>query len=219
MSINIEDIKRERNLPTLLKELNDFWKIEQQKRTDFYNLVHEDIKAEFINGNVVFHSPVKGKHWIVCTRLAGRLSIYVDDNSLGIVGAEKVMIRCTRNDYEPDIVFFKKETSKDFKDDQLIFPPPDLAAEILSKSTKENDYGIKFEDYAAHGISEYWIIDTELESIEQYIIDSDKEENQDKSTTKNEKQTYKLYQKLTKTGILKSFAVEGFEIELKNIFK
>ncbi len=218
MSVNIEDLKKQRNLPTLLKELNDFWKTEQQKRTDFYELVHEDIKAEFINGNVIFHSPVKGKHWVTCTRLAGRLSIYVDDNDLGIVGAEKVMIRCTRNDYEPDIVFFKKETSQYFKDDQLIFPAPDLAVEILSKSTKGNDYGIKFEDYAAHNVGEYWIIDTEIESVEQYVL-NDSVENSDVLTDQNREQTYKLYQKLTKTGTLKSFAVEGFEIELKAIFK
>jgi Uma2 family endonuclease len=215
MSINIEDLKKQRNLPTLLKELENYWQTEQQKRTDFYELVHEDIKAEFINGNVIFHSPVKGKHWITCTRLSGRLSIYVDDNDLGIVGAEKVMIRCTRNDYEPDIVFFKKETSQHFTDDQLIFPIPDLAVEILSKSTKGNDYGIKFEDYAAHGVSEYWIINTEEESIERFILDNsdEKEEN------KNQEQTYKLYQKLTKTGTLKSFAVKDFEIELTSIFK
>ena len=215
MSVNIEDLKKQRNLPTLLNELNDFWKTEQQKRTDFYELVHEDIKAEFINGHVIFHSPVKGKHWITCTNLSAYLTIHVNQNGLGRVGAEKVMIRCTRNDYEPDIVFFKKETSQHFTDDQLIFPAPDLAVEILSKSTKGNDYGIKFEDYAAHGVSEYWIINTEEESIEQFILNNDKEENR----KENQEQTYKLYQKLTKTGILKSFAVEGFEIELKAIFK
>ncbi len=215
MSVNIEDLKKQRNLPTLLKELNDFWKTEQQRRIDFYELVHEDIKAEFINGNVIFHSPVKGKHWITCTNLSAYLTIHVNQNDLGRVGAEKVMIRCTRNDYEPDIVFFKKETSQHFTDDQLIFPAPDLAVEILSKSTKGNDYGIKFEDYAAHGVSEYWIIDTEEESIEQFILDNSNE----KEESKNQEQTYKLYQKLTKTGMLKSFAVTGFEIELKAIFK
>ncbi len=215
MSVHLEDLKKQRNLPTLLKELNDFWKTEQQKRTDFYELVHEDIKAEFINGDVIFHSPVKGKHWITCTNLSAYLTIYVNQNDLGRVGAEKVMICCTRNDYEPDIVFFKKEISQHFTDDQLIFPAPNLAVEILSKSTKGNDYGIKFEDYAAHGVSEYWIINTEEESVEQYILNEDKEEDK----KENQEQTYKLYQKLTKTGILKSFAVEGFEIELKAIFK
>jgi Uma2 family endonuclease len=214
MSINIEDLKKQRNLPTIIKELSDFWKTEQQKRIDFYELVHEDIKAEFINGNVIFHSPVKGKHWVTCTNLSAYLTVYVNQNNLGRVGVEKVMIRCIRNDYEPDIVFFKKEISQHFTDDQLIFPAPDLAVEILSKSTKGNDYGIKFEDYAAHGVSEYWIINTEDESIEQFILD-----NEYNKENKNQEQTYKLYQKLTKTGILKSFAVEGFEIELKTIFK
>ena len=82
MSINIEDLKKQRNLPTLIKELNNFWKSEQQRRIGFYELVHEDIKAEFINGNVVFHSLAKRKHWITCTNLSAYLTVYVNQNDL-----------------------------------------------------------------------------------------------------------------------------------------
>ncbi|MEY4539280.1 MAG: hypothetical protein RLZZ306_1037, partial [Bacteroidota bacterium] len=37
------------------------------------------------------------------------MSIYSDIHQLGFVGIEKIMITLTRNDYEPDICFFKKE--------------------------------------------------------------------------------------------------------------
>ena len=39
------------------------------------------------------------------------------------------------------------------------YPAPDFIAEILSPSTDERDRGIKFEDYAAHGVGEYWLLD------------------------------------------------------------
>ncbi len=42
---------------------------------------------------------------------------------------------------------------------QSKFPAPDLIVEVLSESTEANDRGIKFEDYAAHGVVEYWIVD------------------------------------------------------------
>ena len=59
----------------------------------------------------------------------------------------------------PDICFWSKEKADGFLDDQMIFPAPDFVVEILSKSTTKNDRTIKHQDYAAHGIREYWIID------------------------------------------------------------
>ena len=50
------------------------------------------------------------------------------------------------------------------------FPAPDFVAEVLSLSTEHHDWGIKFEDYAAHGITEYWIIDPVAQTVEQYVL-------------------------------------------------
>ena len=41
----------------------------------------------------------------------------------------------------------------------MLFPAPDFAVEVLSPSTQKNNRGIKFDDYALHNVSEYWIID------------------------------------------------------------
>ena len=35
---------------------------EQNRRENFYNEITEDLKAEFINGEVIVHSPVKSRH-------------------------------------------------------------------------------------------------------------------------------------------------------------
>ncbi len=55
------------------------------------------------------------------------------------------------------------------KPETLKFPVPDLAVEILSESTAERDRGVKFEDFAAHGVAEYWIVDPVVEVVEQYF--------------------------------------------------
>lgn len=54
--------------------------------------------------------------------------------------------------------------------DQVKFPAPDLAVEVLSPSTEANDRGVKLIDYAAHGVAEYWIVDPDAEMVEQYIL-------------------------------------------------
>ena len=46
--------------------------------------------------------------------------------------------------------------------------------EVLSPTTETVDRGVKFEDYAAHGVSEYWIVDADTEGIEQSVLEGDR---------------------------------------------
>ncbi len=142
-------------LQQVQKVLND----EAQRRHQFREWIDEGQKAEFINGQPVLHSPVKRAHWKVSDLLLRLLSVYASFKKLGVVGVEKVMIALTRNDYEPDICFFESDKAQHFKNDQVLFPAPDFVVEILSKRTSKNDHTIKKQDYAQHGIKEYWIID------------------------------------------------------------
>ena len=50
------------------------------------------------------------------------------------------------------------------------FPVPDLVVEVLSESTEPRDRGVKFEDFQAHGVGEYWIVDAGRAVIEQYVL-------------------------------------------------
>ncbi len=185
-------------LQDIYKALDD----EKTRRIAFYNEITEQQKIEFINGEIIVHSPVMKRHNVASLLLARIMSIYADINKLGFVGIEKIMITLTRNDYEPDICFFKKEIAKNFKEKQTLFPAPNLVIEILSEGTKERDRGIKFKDYQAHGIEEYWIIDPDHQTIEQYHL----EENQ-----------YELILKANE-GTLKSFVMKGFQIPIQAIF-
>lgn len=128
---------------------------------------------EFINGEIIFHSPVKLQHNDATILLGMLLKAFVAKNKLGFVGVEKIMVSLTRNDYEPDICFFGKEKAKKFKRKQVQFPAPDFVVEILSDSTAKNDRETKFQDYAAHGVQEYWIIDAEKEIVEQYFLQNE----------------------------------------------
>jgi Uma2 family endonuclease len=156
--------------PQQIERLYQTMQDEKQRRHDFREWITPNIKAEFINGEVVLHSPVKRRHWKTTDFLSSILSIYTRIKKLGTVGTEKVMVALTRNDYEPDLVFYSKEKADHFTDDQLLFPAPDFVVEILSKGTASVDKGIKKTDYAAHGVREYWIVDPIRQRIDQYIL-------------------------------------------------
>jgi Uma2 family endonuclease len=201
--MSITDLLQAPNLREMLDELEQLWADEQKRRHEFWATVDENIKAEFILGEIIYHSPVYGRHWKASTRITRHLIPFVYDNDLGEVAYEKVMVRLTRNDYEPDICFWTKEKAKDFEKKQSVFPPPDFVVEILSDSTKERDYGIKMEDYALHDVKEYWIVDTDNQTIEQYLL--------------NEKK-FELSQKL-RDGVLESEVIKGFQMRVKEVFE
>ena len=144
---------------------------EAERRRAFREWLRDDVKAEFINGEVIMHSPVKRRHLDATQNLLTLLRVYVHLHDLGAVDSEKALVGLTRNDYEPDICYWNAETAASFQDDQMEHPAPDLIVEVLSKSTTGRDRGVKFEDYAAHGVREYWIIDPVRKSVEQYQLD------------------------------------------------
>jgi len=189
--------------------LNEYSKIirqkvenEEQKRLRFYNQITEQEKAEFIEGEIICHSPVKLQHNVAGKLLLILMQTHVSIKKLGFVGYEKILIKLTRNDYEPDICFFGNEKAQKFTEKQMFFPAPDFIVEILSESTENRDRGIKFIDYALHGVKEYWIIDAENKFVEQYIL---------------HQQKFEFFQKHT-SGNIRSFEIDGFNIPFDAIF-
>jgi Uma2 family endonuclease len=144
---------------------------EAQRRNEFYDWLRDDVKAEFINGQTIMHSPVKRGHLRASKRLFRLLMDYVEANDLGEVDIEKALVSLSRNDYEPDICFWRKEIADTFDDETMQHPAPDMVVEILSKSTAKRDRGVKFEDYAAHGVREYWLVDPRRQTVEQFRLD------------------------------------------------
>ena len=189
-------------LPFFVQDFSSRLASEAQQRSLFYAQVQEDEKAEFINGEIIMHSPVRLQHNAATGNIFRLLSTYVLTHQLGYVGHEKIMVALTRNDYEPDVCFFNEAKAAMFTPDQVLFPAPDLVVEVLSDSTAANDRGVKFEDYAAHGVVEYWIVDSVAEVVEQYLLEGD---------------SYILSIK-AKSGELSSLALPGFVIPIRAIF-
>lgn len=186
----------------LMQEWQKELEAEQKLRHHFYEIVDENSKMEFINGMIIFNSPVKKVHSVATGRIFSLISSYVEYLELGWTGVEKVLVSLTRNDYEPDVCFWKKETADTFEEEQMHFPAPDFVVEVLSKKTAKIDRTIKFVDYEAHGVSEYWIVEPVKKVIEQYILING---------------NYHLRFKGI-AGTIKSEAIAGFEIEVEDIF-
>jgi len=197
-----ERIRKSPKFPIYFEKLSNYYEKEKKLRLEFYDKITPNEKVEFINGQIIMHSPAKNKHLKVSSLINNILFNFASQFDLGSVYVEKAMISLKRNDYEPDLCFFKKEKAEKFTDETLLFPAPDLVVEILSKSTEKNDRGIKFVDYAINGIPEYWLIDPDNETFEQYILWEEK---------------YELLNK-TKDGIIICKQIENLELPVKAVF-
>jgi Uma2 family endonuclease len=202
MSAVLDAVIQSPRLPIYVEELTRLLEVEKAARAEFRARTDASQTAEFINGRIIMHSPGKLKHANSVKLLLKLLDTHVEQRQLGWVGSEKVLVCLTRNDYEPDLVFYTKETAAQFRSDQTEFPAPDLVVEVLSESTEPRDRGIKFEDYAAHNVREYWLVDPEKELVEQYELAAGRYELRTKQAD----------------GTLRSVVVPGFAVPVRALF-
>lgn len=190
------------SLPILIENMQKYLDEEAILREKFYNDIDETQKAEFINGEIILHSPATYGHNLAMKRLIMAMENHVELYSLGYVGFEKMMIHLSRNSYEPDICYFTTEQASKFDKTEKLFPAPSLIVEVLSPSTEKYDRDIKFNDYCQHNVKEYWIVDPINDHIEQYIL-------------KNKKYNLKFD---AGVGIIESEIITGFKIDIKLLF-
>lgn len=200
----LSDLMSRPDLPTIAETINATLDAERRARTAFRDNLTPSEKSEFIGGQVIVQSPAKAKHLRATERLVRLLSTFVEMRGLGEVFTEKALVGLTRNDYEPDICFFSSAKAAAFDGETMQFPAPDFVVEVLSDSTAARDRGVKYADYALHNVGEYWIIDCDEQTVEQYVLrDGDSE--------------YHLARKIS-NGDLESTVVDGFRIPVIAIF-
>lgn len=166
----LEELLNSPRLPEYAEVIRQRLADEQARRERLCVERTDEFKMEFIGGEVVMHSPALNRHLLASRHVMALISTWVTSRGPGLVHVEKALCSFSCNDYEPDLVYFGPEKAATITPDTLRFPVPDFIVEITSYTTEDRDRGIKFEDYAAHGVREYWIVDPDDESLEQYLL-------------------------------------------------
>ena len=205
MALAVQDLLQAPDLPLKLDAARRALDLEAAARSDFRDRILPHEKGEFINGETYMHSPARESHNRISSLIVGVLSAVVRSGDLGILRYEKALCGFSRNDYEPDVVWFGPAKAAAITPDTVIYPVPDLIVEILSPGTATRDRGVKFDDYAAHGVGEYWIVDPDARTLEQYLLDPGAE-------------TYRLAEKLAH-GDVRPAAFPRLSIPLAAFFQ
>ena len=143
-------------------------------------------------------------HQRILDNLGFFINKYVRDKKLGkilyaptdVVFADDVVV-------QPDILYVSNNR-RDIIKEAAIIGSPDLVIEIVSPSSASYDTIEKREVYEKYGVKEYWLVFPQEKAVEVLTI---------------EKAYIKSYARQEKTGIVKSNAIEGLTVEIKEIFE
>jgi len=135
----------------------------------------EGTRAELIDGELFMCPSPRRPHQDAVLRLVRRLADFVESRRLGSVFVSPFDVHLPTGDIvEPDILFVARENLDIVQD--WVRGAPDMVVEVLSPEGLERDRLAKRSLYAANGIREYWIVDTEARSIEVFTLRGEKYE-------------------------------------------
>ncbi len=134
-----------------------------------YLLFPEDGKRhELIDGEHFMTPSPSTKHQRILGNLFLAFRTFLKEHKIGeIFVAPCDVVLSDLDVVEPDLLFVSSGRSSIITE-KNIQGPPDLVVEILSETTRKTDEIIKRKLYEHHGVSEYWIVDPELETVKVY---------------------------------------------------
>ena len=188
-----------------IKERAISYKTKPQKFTyqDYIRLPDDGNRYEVINGELIMVAAPNTYHQSVSGNLEFALRSFIVNNKIGkIFDAPVDVVLSENNVVQPDILFITKENYHIITE-KNISGAPDLVIEILSEGTAYRDLIDKKELYAQFGVKEYWIVDPIKQRVEVF---------------ENRNSDFELTQQLKETGKAKSKVLNGFEVNLTEIF-
>ena len=132
----------------------------------------EDCRSELINGQVVMMSPRPViNHNRIIRNLTHIFEVYLKGKKCEFF-ADGVDVYLTKKDHFVPDAMVVCDPNKIHNDG--VHGAPDLVVEVLSPSTMKNDKGYKKDVYEQCGVLEYWLVDVNNKSVEQYLLQDGK---------------------------------------------
>jgi len=137
------------------------------------DLVHfpdDGKRHELIDGEHYVTPSPNTRHQRIVLTLAGLIWTFLDTNRVGeVFGAPLDVVFSDIDVVEPDLLFVSQART-DVVTTQNIQGAPDLVVEVGSAGTRRRDEKIKHRLYERSGVTEYWVVDPDLDMIKVYQL-------------------------------------------------
>jgi Uma2 family endonuclease len=193
------------------------------------NLAYEnkqrELRFEILDGKVYYYAPSGAPNHnktinnicrIFGNYLKGKPCEVYSDN-MDVILEEKI------NVIQPDVkIICNPDILRDIRQGaSAINGAPDLAVEVLSPSTRKRDMGYKMNLYARFGVKEYWLVDTDANSVDIYLLKGDNKYELAESYTYYPPDKYNRLADEDKEKVVTEFKTSIFDdlvIQLKDVF-
>jgi Uma2 family endonuclease len=160
-------------------------------------------RYQLIEGDLIMSPAPRFRHQKISGRMYHALQTFLDSNNLGVLSyAPTDVVLSDENVVQPDILFVSNKRLNIIRDEG-VFGAPDICVEILSGHHREIDLNVKRLLYARHGVIEYWIVDPDANTLQQYRLQED---------------ATKPLRIFGEKEILQTAILAGFELNLELVF-
>ena len=131
----------------------------------------EDIKAEWVDGEVIITALASNKHSELSGWLLRLVAEFVEHHGLGHIFGPQFQTRLAsiRNVRTPDLMFVSSSNVSKLRPTYLD-GAPDLTMEIVSPDSEARDWRDKYGDYQSTGVKEYWVVDPLSKHVDAYTL-------------------------------------------------
>jgi Uma2 family endonuclease len=171
---NIEDIASQNNS---LHDGEAYYASEHRQGSytvDDYRALPDDIRVELIDGNFIYMQAPKTIHQSIVGDVSYQFCDYIKKQKKTCrtyVGP--IDVQLNQDDFtmvQPDLTVLCK---LDLLQEDCIYGAPDFILEVISPSTKKNDYTTKLAKYQTAGVREYWILDPYQKKLITYFFEDE----------------------------------------------
>jgi Uma2 family endonuclease len=178
---------------------NQFPKDKKWTYADLWDYFPHDlkVKVEILNNQLFIMPSPSIIHQKISNRLSSRMTFFVENNNLGEILCAPTDVKFDENNVvQPDILYISI-TRYDIIQENVIDGSPDVLVEIISPSNTKKEQEDKHNLYERKGVKEYWTIFPKNRYIKVEVLQDG---------------IYQVFSEVEREGIIRSFVLEGFEI-------
>jgi len=174
---------------------------------DFVLLPDDGMRHELIDGEHYVTPSPNMKHQRVSGNLHWLIRRHLETHPVGEVFYAPFDVVLSRFDVvEPDLLYMSRERAAQVLTSKNVQGAPELVIEIASPGTRKRDETIKRRLYERMGVTEYWVVDPEVDTIRVYRLMGSAYAPADELS-------------LEAGDVLKTSLLPGLELPLGHVFK
>ena len=141
---------------------------------DFVQFPDDGLRHELIDGEHYVTPSPSIKHQAVSLQLTLLIGSWLEHNPIGrLFYAPLDVVFSDFDVVEPDLLYLSNARAAEVLSPQHVRGVPELVIEIGSPGTRKRDETVKRRLYERTGVSEYWVVDPEVDTIRLYHREAD----------------------------------------------